>query len=316
MQLYSFTDPHFTSQDPFYSAQLELIEYIVNSEFNNFNNYLVISGDLFDKKQPDQKTNVMVIDFLKRLNFKKIYILSGNHDHEYNFSNDTYAIDVIRHIENVECIYGPQCIDVNESCFLMLPWIPNVNLKEYYENLPEQFSKKNYDIIFHHLEDETCWWGENIDLSCLKTKYRSGGHLHVGNDGYLGSVIARRSDEKDWQPRILEFNLLSKEKSFIEIPKFIKFIEVVDFDDIIDFKNTNIYTIINAVDSASAKKRYRKNYPGIHIGTVILKSNEVVNDHLLDISADKVQQLELLKSFCTEKNVKKNVKDIVFELIK
>lgn len=122
--------------------QAYILDEILNiSDINNVNT-IIISGDIYDKKQPSEKAVSLFDNFLTKCstNGKTVIAISGNHDSDERlnfgsriFSNNKLYITGLYSGEvpfvKLEDEYGP-------ICFHMLPYIKASLVKSYY---PEEF---------------------------------------------------------------------------------------------------------------------------------------------------------------------------------
>jgi len=324
-------DLHERLKEPFLSAQIDLAEWVYKQEWNNENNYFLQLGDLYHFYNPSPKVHANVIDlFENKLRFKKKIVIAGNNRHEYNRSKKEYVIEAVEKLKNVETDYKPTIRDIEGFKFLTLPWFyDSIHkdlgiMKDYYNSLPEKYSKESYDYIFYHLEDETINFdGEGvIDLSYINTKKRLGGHIHKKQKNYnLGMPILSRYDEKDEPNELLMIDLHTKEETIIKVPKFIDYYEINYGKEIIekDYEaKYMIFDITNCPDMKKTELDYIEKYKdNTHIYfrkfEVKLSDNESIDNQVFDIK-NNVTIPELMKQFFINNKTDKQVQDKIKEV--
>jgi DNA repair exonuclease SbcCD nuclease subunit len=270
-QLIELNDLHIKEKEPFFSANRDFFEWTLNQPWNNSDNILIQKGDLFNNSHPTPTENDLVCSFLRRCKFKQIYLMKGNHDFSYKFKNSLKPLKNIS--ENIILIEEPCKIKIDNLNILLLPnlyddEINNKKMKEYYENLPDDLKDNKYDYCFYHFEDNTSntsRLNNGINLSYLDVNIYSGAHIHK-NDGnhYNGVHIPTRFDEKGQHNPISIIDTINKNRSFIQVPYFLDFIEVVYPNDLNNNNNDNIiypiYDILDVPSEVLAKNFYKEKY--------------------------------------------------------
>jgi len=257
-------DLQIKSNEPYSIAFNNFIDWMKVQSFNNDNNILLQLGDLYDSSLPDPKTNQLVLKFFNNLKFKKIYILQGNH--EFNGVSKQSSLDILKEFnKNIEIITNIKILDIGNLKCLCLPYFypsqNDINIYNFYNNLSEEYYLKDYDFIFHHLEDENNHFGKKyVDLSKLKGD-RIAGHIHIATNDYIGTPFPTRYDEKDQKGKIIEIAIESKEKIQHNIPMFINYIDIEYPNDLVfNSEGLSYFTIKNAIDYIAAKDYYINKY--------------------------------------------------------
>jgi len=299
------SDDHIRQESPFFESKQLFFDWVHNASWNNKNNILIHCGDLFHRANPSPKEYQLAFNFFSNVLFDKIYLIAGNGQHEYNYSRNSYAIDPLSSIKNVECIYKPKILDIDSVKILCLPWIPNKvyddidSMKEYYEDLPEEFVLPKYDYVLGHFASKE-FFGDEINVEYLYGKKRMG-HIHFPDETYLGANTITRYDEKGKDMFVHMIDCASKKESTILIPKFLEY-EDIEYPTIPEEKEHEyrIYDIINAPDRKIAEEHY-KDY---HVHAIHLKE-----DHDISISERSTSASltipEYMDNFIKDKKVKK-----------
>ena len=259
-------DLHFTSRKPFFYMQQDFIKWFVEQDFNNNLNYCLFVGDMYDLEEPDTETNLMMFDFISKLKFKKIFVVCGNHP--YSKEKNIYSEEFLNVFNNVLVITKPEIINIDSYKILALPYIYDFSydttktMKQLYENLPEQFSKEEYDIVTGHFSDVQMF-NDGINVDYIKAKKRIFGHIHIHqeNDNFVGSPYILRYDERNKVSRLVSISLETNEFRDIKIPTFIEYNKAIYPDDLpdTDFLYT-IWDIKNAPSREIVRQFYEQKY--------------------------------------------------------
>jgi hypothetical protein len=254
MNLIRLNDLHIREKRPFYDALKSFFDWFLKtSGINTKENILWINGDIFHKAHPTPHEYTMFFDFIERCKFKKIYLLTGNHDYALLTGN---SLEPFINFQNrVYVIENPEIIKIENLDILALPYIydfvlDNNTMKNYYENLPEEFSNKKYDYVFYHFEDKTAEFreGHGVNIDYLNADYFDAGHIHVNfNDHYHGVPVISRFDERGHEGTILSIDCLTKDRKIIKVPKFLDYYEVTYPNDFPNL-DKDIYPIYNLHD--------------------------------------------------------------------
>jgi len=309
MSLIICGDLHFREEQPFYNIAVKFIDWL-SKQFNE-NDSLLLLGDVFDKSKPSALEYHLAIEsFSKKLKFKKIYIIHGNHTWSRKYGS---ALEPLKLYKNIEIIYQPTILEIENKKCICLPFYPYsykeedktiIQMKERYEkiHLEEGFDKADY--IFAHLFYKE-FFGDFIDISNIKGKLVCG-HYHVQEENYLGTPFPQSYTEKDQIGHLLKID--DDKEEYIDVPKFLEYRDMKYGEKVSHLKEVEyIYTIKNA---PSFKEAYSK-YPNLHIRRIELESKEDESVHYE--SLDKVKSVrEHLVDFLNEKKIKKSIGDILF----
>ncbi|MBD3216569.1 MAG: hypothetical protein GF311_28400 [Candidatus Lokiarchaeota archaeon] len=266
-------DVHFTEVEPFYSAKLRFFEWLSKQSFNNSGNYFGILGDFGDKSKHTGLVNRKAISILKSLKFKKIFILTGNHDKSKQFGN---FLEPLKDLGNVEVIDTPIVNSVEGNNCLWLPHYYRASeddrlMKDMYEN---DFNEDSYDFVFYHFPDETeQMFGKFIDISQIKGK-KLGGDIHIQSERYIGPPTKTRFTEKGQENRLLSVDLATKKLDSIPLPNFLDYISVnypnLPVIDSIQFPILDI----DGAPSRKYEKEIREKYKGYYIRKITYKEED------------------------------------------
>lgn len=304
-------DLHFKKDEPFFSAQKEFCKWFLNQNFNRKENILINSGDLFDKSVPNPSIYEYAINWHKQMNFKEIFILSGNHD--FCRVKNSYSTEPLTSLDNIKVIYKPEIICFNNFKILFLPFLydktcnsNSLTQKEFYSLYSKNFKDK-CDIIIFHFEDETIQFGgesNGIDLSWCEGE-RIGGHIHKKQAGYLGSPLITRYDEREKESFILLIDLDTKEKEYVKVPQFLDYV-TIDYESAIvrPIVQFPIFDIINAPSREAAEEKFK----GLYIRNIELKKDEE-NLSLIEESKESLTIKEYFSNFCAKNKVAKKIQE-------
>lgn len=309
-------DTHLRRIEPFRSAFIDLFEWISkNDELNNSENYLIHLGDVFDKSIINGEENLLVLETFKNLKFKHIYICRGNHSISSQAGDATRILDSL---ENVTVLRTPTKVTIENENFLFLPYyysnMENLPpMREYYNDLPDEFKNDSYDELIYHCEDETNTIFQNnpINLSYLKTKRRTGGHIHRPNKNFLGTPYITRYDEKGKDSFLKIYDTDTGKDSLLPIPKLIDYYsfiygeEVPETDakypifDISKCPTSNIFEIKERYN-VFIRELYKEEF------SYITKGGELTNE-TVDLS-------ELFTNYMEDNNFSESLKNYLKEL--
>ena len=134
--------------------QQYILNEIINIARDNDINTILISGDIYDKKQPSERAVSLFDEFLTKCTHNNIRIIaiSGNHDSDERlnfgsriFSNNNIHITGIYNGEIPSVTLEDEYGKIN---FYMMPFIKASTVKSYY---PEDFNNDNNN--YHHAID-------------------------------------------------------------------------------------------------------------------------------------------------------------------
>jgi hypothetical protein len=317
-------DLHLNIEEPHFSAGKAFINWFLEQEFNNEENYFIQLGDLYQHSNPNPLIHELGAHWLSSMKFKKKYIMIGNHC--YNRSRNSYSVSPLSKIENTEIVYSPKVETIGSFSFLMMPFLydkVNINCtqKEYYENKENMTLGVNIDNIkfaFHHLQDNSIKFFEGdesgIDLSWFKGEL-VGGHIHKKQKNYCGSPIITRFDERGKDSYILILDLETLEKEYVPIPRFLDY-KNIDFDSdrvphqsepLGDMRRWFIYDIVNATSKDAAEEKFK----GLYLRNIELKKSEeeIIIEESSSTTDDNI--IKTFDSFAKKQKLSKKVYDKV-----
>jgi hypothetical protein len=305
-------DDHIRHDEPFYSAKEDYFSWFINRPFNNNSNVMIHVGDLFHSNEPVPAEYDLAYWYLSSLQFKKIYLLSGNGIHEYNRIKQNYAIEPFSRMGNVETITQPQEVTIGSVSVLFLPWVPSKKwndrtMREWYESLEGE-----YDYIFGHFA-HTDFFGTEININQLKGKRRMG-HIHVPDKSgeYVGVNTITREDEKGINCKLNIIDQNTKKEELYDIPRFLDYYEVEYPNDLPEVEAVNPYwTVKNAPDISRAEMKYR----GSFIKEIVLEKDSKLTEEGKNTAGEKKSVKEYFDSFVEDNKIKKSVEKILREVI-
>ncbi len=249
MEIINVGDLHIKHEYPFNIAGEKFIDWLCRKDFNNSENIVVFSGDILDKSISSGEVNSLMISMFKRLEFRKIYVITGNHDLSRTKGS---GLKPLSQFDNVTVIETPQIVMIEDLKTVMLPYYYPYTLKGYttmernYIDLSDDFL--NADILYGHYTNESIsMFGESIDTSYLKAKITMLGHIHHKGKDYLGTPVITRSDEAHKKSYITSYDPTTKTSKDIEVPMFLDY-EDIYFDELSSYKEKEypiIYDVYN-----------------------------------------------------------------------
>lgn len=314
-------DMHCRGEFPHFEAGVEFMNWFAGQDFNNDENIMIHLGDVTHGSLISGKVYREVVDwFLNKLKFKKIIILSGNHD--YNRRSKSSSIDPLSVLPNVEIYDNPTNLSIvdngEELNMLLLPYyysntVDLPPMKQFYENLPEEWIERKWDYILGHYNDETeTLFGDYIDTSKLKGK-RILGHIHFPRGNYIGTPIITRRDERGNNNRILlhEKGILSTHST----PRFLDYYEVKYPNSL--FEVEAMFPIWDIVDAPNESAVYELYSNGVTIRKITVKdTNSITNINEEDEESVQEKSISLhLDDFFKKSNYGNNVKQKVMEIM-
>ena len=247
-------------------ASMAQVKYIAEHELNNNSNTLILTGDIVDVARMSGTLYTILFKYFASLKFKEVYIVVGNHDYYAHNNRVTLAYDFIRnptlkkkYFENFTVVDTMACHTIEGMEVLMLPHLyPTIDSNNKgYENLPKEITDKTYDVCVTHLADTTVdsYPGYLLDLTAIKSKYWSSGHIHAPSSHYVGSVVPNSSGEAGAKRQFRTYN---KEGQTIHYIKNILDYYTVVFPEPLPTVDSEVavYTVLNCKDEITAKTLY------------------------------------------------------------
>jgi len=161
-------DLHVKNREPFLSSICKTFEWI-RDEFGS-DITLIQLGDLFDTSSPHHDIEFKIIE--KLLQFRQVFILTGNHDYSKIKGNSLLPL---MHHRTITVLEEATEVILEGNKYLLLPYLYS-NMKEKYEIL-----QGKYDYICTHVTPCECAFGdEGIDLHPEGIYVH--GHTHIATD--------------------------------------------------------------------------------------------------------------------------------------
>lgn len=306
-------DLHFRSEEPFYSASREFCNWFVNQDFNNPDNTLIQLGDVLHESKSNGAVNYLMMDlFFRKLKFKKIYILQGNHDTSKQYGSGLKPLKVIPEVEVIEIPCEKEIEGLN---YVFLPYYyPYSNglrpMKEEYENpnFLDEFELHKPDYIVTHVSDETQTLDKHyIDLSQFKCK-RISGHIHIPSENYLGTPYPTRSDERQKK------NVIRVGNEHVEIPSFIDYYNIKFGESLPEVPAmAPIWEFFDAPSREAVNQMYGKNIHILHV-----HKTKPVERKKKKVKTEKEHQSveEYFETFCMTNDIEPELQTLLGEKIR
>lgn len=315
-------DLQIKEEKPYSLAMSDFIEWFISQPYCNKNNILILLGDICNKGLLSNDENDFIVNtFFKKLPFKQILIVHGNH--EFNNKGGS-ALKFLRHLPNIQVIVKPELISINEKKFLFLPYlndkIDGLTMKEYYTNLPDELNQGDYCIgHFSYMplfeKDKSFIPVDNIKGKKILGHIHSG-HLNKGEDYYLGSPLIDRFDHKHKNSYIMTIDEDWKEQ-FYQIPQFVDYdsIKYPDSLPINKIANHVIYDIEDSIDKDLSIEYYSKlclekgeQFYWREIHRKIEINNNI---NLIKLEKENKKFSDYLNNFYVTKNISNKVQEIL-----
>ena len=331
MKMIVLGDIHHTSKEDSsakYNQVKDFMDWFEKSEYNIKDSVLLFEGDLSDKSIPHSSVNDDIHDFTEsRCIANKKVILTGNHEmslskgYFFNYLNGHKGITIVdkptsMKFDNINCLLLPH-YDYLQSDI-------KVPMYEYYNNLPEELSKQEYDFTFGHIMDETKSFGKvklYTDLSYIKTGVRLFGHDHtcdaINGGNYLGAVTLNSSNEKGRTPYIAVIDTITKEYKLVEIPKWLDYDEVDYPSDLPKpIAKYTVYTVKSSINKKETIEYYSKQAKERYNTEFYYNDIEKRKDMNSDVVERKELEQENLIDYFDEMVHEKNIVPEVSSLVK
>jgi hypothetical protein len=298
-------DTHFRTKEPFFSAGRDFALWLIDHPLNHPDNYIIFLGDITHDSIIEGELNSFLLDIFNQLAFKEIYIIHGNHTWKRFRGRISSTTTVLENVPRLNLINYPCGFNIEGVDCLMLPHYlketkDTVSMKECYEKMP--FTDP-HDFVFGHYNDETeQLFGNYIDTSHIQGE-KILGHIHISGDHYLGSPIITRKDERGKENIILAIDIDTKDKKYIDVPRFLDYHSVNYGEDLPEVEATHpIWTIKEAPSREMALKKY----PEAYVHEIAIKKDEKYLEYE-NISSEKKTIAEYLKEFLRSKKIKQGV---------
>jgi len=312
MALIVIGDLHFSDdKDWKIAVGRKMIEWMIDFKENIPENTLILSGDITDKSINTGTVYRMVEEFISVCKFKSIYILKGNHDIHYKNGIQSYTGDFLRGYTAIEILEEPGQI-LNIEGFNVLS-LPHYDFLEGFPNMTTFYNslrvKEDIDIIVGHLSDETLPLFSDIDLSNLKAKYRSLGHIHSPmNENYMGSLYPTSVAEHTGNRYYHKYE--GRERSLGDIPELLHYEQIIyPREPVMKEGLIQVFTILNYPTNIDGLSIYDKLYIKQKISSKALDvfDSELESKALKEISNPS----EIIETCLEEHKYSENVKKLV-----
>lgn len=285
------SDLHIKSKEPFYGA----IKQFLNHLADTFPNDEVIQlGDLFDTSTIHANVLSEVIGILKR--FKKIHIISGNHDQSRRSGN---ILKPFNHYENVMIYEEKTEVEIEGHKCLMLPYIHNA--KEEYEKIEW---KGNF-MFGHFTNEEDAFGNDGVNTDKIKA-YQMFGHTHTNHiisktKVVVGVQIPTRNLEiSNSYYEITEDSIINE----LCPPDYFEY-QTIEYGKFPENKN-NILNIINCPSMQSVWEMY-KDYHVRREGIELLRTEAEENNDAIDFESGNI--VEKFSLYSKDKKLSKEIID-------
>jgi len=280
-------DLHIKEKEIYRNASFKFLNWLSD---NYLNDEIILGGDLFDASSINHDIVSEVTRILKQ--FRKIHIVTGNHDYSKRLSNILLSL---QHHENIFVYDKETEIIIEGKKCLMLPYRYNM---DHYKTMEWEG-----DFCFAHFTPiQEQFDNEGIDTLGIKAK-KIFGHIHTANEYENGNliipgvpVITRYLEQNN---PILEIkgNTVTK----IEAPKFFDICDI-EFGD-----GINLDYLYNIKNVPSYEALY-KMYPAINIreeGVTLLQKDDGGTNIDFKFKEDSLK--DYFVNFCREKELSRNI---------
>lgn len=303
------TDLHFIEKSPFYESKVMFVDWLKEKEFNNNDNYLVVVGDITDKSIHTGIVNRMLVDFVKDLKFKHIFLITGNHDLS---KRDGNVLEVLKSFDNISVIEEPTFIEIDSIYCAMLPHLirktkNDKSMKEIYENM-----EVVVNFIFGHFANET----QTIFNHYIDTRHMDGkkilGHVHFAQGDFLGSPVKTRYDERNNENRIAVIDNDTKNLEYLPVPEFLSYKTIKYGEKPVSDTPFTVWTIEDAPSKQAVYNN--KDYKYIYKRQILVKDGEDLDSMNLEDTENMTIEL-YYKEFAKQNKIKKSVSNKIYEVL-
>ncbi len=173
--------------------QKEILDFII--EQSRDEDYVVLCGDQFDKKNNPSEIVRLFVEFIERFGKKKLFIMKGNHE---QMSNGKSALDFLREINDKPnwhlFLDGIFSITIGGKKMVFCPYLSNADLgvsnnKDGVKKLMKMLPEGDILFIHHAISDVRLSSGQSTSIfdevvlpkKELLKKYKLvvGSHVHV-----------------------------------------------------------------------------------------------------------------------------------------
>jgi len=309
-------DLHGRSEEPFYSSFKLFLKWLKPQIDED--TLLILLGDVLHNAKSDGITNQLLVKFFQQLPACRIIVLQGNHD--YSKIDGLGLLPVLELEKNIEIIAYPKTEIIDGVNYLFLPhYYPFSNdlppMEDFYSNIDNSFSNKfdtAFDYILTHVGDERqTFFKKHCDLSFLTGK-RVSGHVHHYQEGYIGSSLITRANERGKDSYIAIIDPSTKAIDYVVTPVFMDYCTVKFSEEVPSTKAAiNFLDITDAPSQEEAEKLYK----GYHIHSIDVVSSSLEAQESKEEVGESKTVVEYFNSFVKDFGVEEEVRDIVFSAI-
>lgn len=301
-----FGDIHLSDARP-WSLEVgrKIISYISGLPHNNPDNTAVFLGDLSESVINSGEVVGLLLELLNSLQFKKSYIIIGNHDVKMKKGKVTSPLSFLKNENlvptNVELIWSHKEETIEGLKVLMLPHIHNDGIHSVKDYESMVFSPT--DLVVGHFADssDTRIQDTTVNIDHISCRWRCLGHIHTRvTPSYIGSVVPNSISERNKAHRI---RIYQTGHEMIEeaIPTICDYYDIKYPDPLpITPARVPIFTIYNCKDPYIAETRYGDIFIRkcvYDIGVDLTNFHEYCS---IGKSADKKTVKDLIQSFLDE----------------
>lgn len=326
---YIIGDLQIKDKEPYQSALKLFFKWLTKDviDIKNKKDILIFTGDITENGMLTPNELDLLIEIFLYLNdaCKEIHIPVGNHEYHKKES----VIRCLKRFDNIFIYETPMLMNIDTKKVLFLPYLVNKiddkNMKEYYENLPDELNKG--DIVIGHFshkpfyETDKSW----IDVSNINGDIILGhehtGYLQENKDYYIGAPLIDRYDHKGKDSYILKYNEDWSKKKFIEVPRFIDYDEIVypnslPENQIVDYV---IWDVKDVIDNNTVIDFYTKQYKELNKTFYYRKLHKKIEESEENDCVNNTDNRKLgdyVKDFYNKKKISKKIQSIVNNKLK
>jgi len=297
-------DIHAKNKEPYRSSINNFFAWLIE---NYKDQIIVLLGDLFDSSTPHADIEEEIVKSL--VQFKKVYILTGNHDTSRKAGN---TLKPLIHHHNIIIIEDREEIEIENTKCLFLPH-KHTDIKQEYEEV--NYKQGEIDIVFSHItHPKESFGNEGMDIKNINASKFIYGHTHTqnihGKHIILGVPLPSRHLEHNQVGRIMKIDSVDNYK-FIDVPEFFTF-EDVPFGETPKNKNN----ILNVLNAPSIQSVYAK-YPGYYIREegITIHRDKIEFAELMDSNNENKSLSQEFIEYARDKEIDKDIQDCCLQYL-
>ena len=273
---------------------------------------VIMLGDIFDRRK---YSNHNTVDNMQSTLFDpmfeagiKVYIIVGNHDCFFRNTNRLNAPELfLAEYPNVEVIWEPEEVTVNNLPMLFLPWINEENAEKSYDLI----KNTKCTVAMGHLEVSgfEMYRGMGVCQGGLSQKLFKNfedvfsGHFHEpsqhGNIRYLGAPMQFTWSDYDCDRGFHYYDTETLELTHVinPTPMFVKlyYDDGCDFDAFDELENKTVRLIVSNKDDEEKYKEYHDKIDDIKTFDFSVIDNTSYSFDGADVSNEALQDEDTLK---------------------